>query len=101
MSCDLDRRCAAQERELAERIARLDSLLRNRRIGTRWARVREVRDRFVIELHDMREAHAAYDRRRAEAESDPTGQDEDDFYSRYGEGDDNSGRFNEAGEPRW
>jgi hypothetical protein len=90
MGCELDRRCAAQQRELQTKIAQCERLLRARGMrkrSTLAARVLAMRNEWVIELHDMQRAHDAYDRRLAAAYDDPTGQDLDAFYDRYGEGD--------------
>jgi hypothetical protein len=90
MGCELDRRCAAQQRELQQQIAKCERLLAMRGMrkrSTLAARVLEMRNQWVIELHDMQRAHDAYDRRRAAAYDDPTGQDLDTFYEVYGEGD--------------
>lgn len=83
--------------QLSGRIERLDAILSNRWVGSRYEAILEERNACVIEHHDMVRAHRAYDRRRAEAMEDPTGQDADAFYERYGERD--SIRYNDAGEP--
>lgn len=90
MGCDLDRRCARQVRELQQKIEQCERIMRARGLRRRHAlatRVRAMRDEWIIELHDMQRAHDAYDRRLRAAEDDPTGQDLDAFYERYGEGD--------------
>lgn len=75
---DLDRRCESQVRALESRIARIDELLPKMR-RTRRAAWLEQRNALLIELHDMRRAHRAYDQRLAAAMDDPTGQDLDLF----------------------
>ena len=80
---DADRCFARAGRDMETTIARLDAILRNRRIGSRYEVIRAHRDGLVVELHDHRTAGARYDRAYAKAMSDPTGQDLDTFYGDY------------------
>lgn len=80
---DAERRFHRTERDMQTTITRLDAILRNRRIGSRYNAIRAYRDALVIDLHDHQTAGRDYDRRHAEAMSDPTGQDLDTFYGDY------------------
>lgn len=83
---DLDRRCISQERDLERTVARIDTILAQyarRPMTARRMALRATRDAYVIDLHNMRRAHDAFDRAFAEACDDPTGQDLDSF--NYGE----------------
>lgn len=77
---DLDRRCLKKERDLERKIERLDQILSKTRGWTsRFVRLKKARDEWIIELHDMRKAHLAFDRAFQAALDDPTGQMLDDF----------------------
>ncbi len=76
---DLDRRCLSQERDLERSIARIESILARFPQSSHCATLQETRNTLVLDLHDMRRAHDAFDRRFAEACDDPTGQDLDSF----------------------
>lgn len=99
MTSDLDRRCARKERDLETQIAKLDGILARFSRSPRCIALREYRNALVIDLYDTRLAHNAYDSRLRVAMEDATGQDEDAFYANHS--DDDSGRYNDAGEPRW
>lgn len=76
---DLDRHCLRQQRTLETCIERIEAICQRFPHSARCQPLRELRNELVIELHDTKRAHSAYDRRRAEAYDDPTGQDGDSF----------------------
>lgn len=97
MASSLDRRCAEQVREIENKIAQCERILAriSHKINGRYRqtfkgvlrqRIQQMRESWIVELHDMKRAHDTYDRRLAEAYDDPTGQDLDSFYERFGEG---------------
>lgn len=77
---DAERRFHRAERSMEEAIAKLDRILRNRRIGTRREFLTNWRNNLLAELHEHRQAGARYDARHRAAMDDPTGQDLDAFY---------------------
>jgi hypothetical protein len=95
----LDITCHNQVNEIEITINRLDSILSNKRIGSRRDAVNSYRSFRIVELYDLQNAHARYDARRREALEDGTGQDWDAV--NIGENSGDGCRFNEAGEPRW
>ena len=80
---DIDHRCAKQQHDLAERITRMEYVLarfqRTHRHSLRYRQLVDAYHEAIVELHEMKRAHAKYDRAFQEALADPTGQDLDSF----------------------
>jgi hypothetical protein len=79
MGSDIDRQCHLQQRELSDKIARIESICAKYRNNTRVQALREHRNALIVELHDMKRDHTNYDQRLADAMDDATGQDMDSF----------------------
>ncbi len=80
---DADRRFYSETQDMRRTISRLDSILSNRRCGSRRAQLTDYRNALLADLHDHELCGSRYDARLAAAREDMTGQDEDAFYGDY------------------
>ena len=73
-----------QEHNLESLVVKYDQVILRHKRNRRICKLRSQRNELVVELYDMRRAHAVYDSLMTEALRDPTGQDYELFCEQHG-----------------